>query len=101
MQAVSIPKIPLSADVLSRTPQEAIDLILLLLEKVAMLQARVETLEARLNLNSGNSNKPPSSDSPYKERPSCATKPKTPRKRIGHRCTLLEPTRIRSCCSMT
>jgi tetratricopeptide (TPR) repeat protein len=65
-------EIPLSAEVLSRTPPEAIDLIVLLLRQVAALQAQVEALQARiaaleaqLNKNSANSNKPPSSDSQY------------------------------------
>src|SRR3990167_8812162 len=41
---------------------EVVALNKVLLEKVAQLEARIIELEARLNKNSGNSNKPPSSD---------------------------------------
>ena len=40
--------IPLSAEVLSRTPKEAIDLIVRLLEQNAALRVQVEALEARV-----------------------------------------------------
>ena len=36
-----------------------------LVEQVKMLSEKVEKLEARLNKNSGNSSKPPSSDPPW------------------------------------
>jgi transposase len=82
--------------VLSRTPQEAIDLILCQHEQVVALQARMEALEAQRKKNSSNSNKPPSSDSPFKAKPSGSAKPhaKT-RKRKGHRQVLLNPTDVR------
>jgi transposase len=100
-------KIPLSAEVLSRTPQEAIDLIVRLLAQVDILQgltaalearvktlaARVEALEARLNKNSSNSSKPPSSDSPFSAKPKLS-KPATKkeRKHRGARQQLMPPT---------
>jgi hypothetical protein len=79
MTTEPLPVISLSAEVLSRTPPEAIDLIVRLLAQVDALRgltvaaearvkelaARVEALEAKLNKNSSNSNKPPSSDSPF------------------------------------
>jgi hypothetical protein len=101
MDSATSPNIPLSAEVLSRTPQEAIDLIVRLQEmskaqqpRIEALEARIVTLEARLNRNSGNSNKPPSTDSPFKQRPSGATKLKTPRKHKGKRYELLDPTDV-------
>ncbi|MDR1660790.1 MAG: DUF6444 domain-containing protein, partial [Desulfovibrio sp.] len=50
--------LPLSKETFERTPQEVIELLLCLL-------SRVEELERRLNKHSGNSDKPPSSDSPF------------------------------------
>ncbi len=51
----------ISMDDWQKTPPSVIKLILHLLE-------RIEKLEARLNEDSSNSNKPPSSDSPYKKK---------------------------------
>lgn len=100
--------IPLDAELLSRTPPEVIELLLRLLaenqalreenrllrEEVAKLRARVEELEAKLNENSSNSNKPPSSDSPFDKRPDAAAKTKKPRKRKGARQQCLRPTEL-------
>ena len=93
-------EIPLNAEILSRTPPEAIALILNLLERVEKLEAqnaalekRILQLESRLNRKSTNSNKPPSSDSPYENR---QHKPrndaKQKRKRKGYGRIRLEPT---------
>ena len=66
-------------------------------EQVQRLSERIEQLEAKLNQNSQNSNKPPSSDAPY-DKPKRERK-KTKRKRgaqkghKGHKQTLLEPTK--------
>jgi transposase len=105
MTTEPLPVIPLSAEILSRTPPEAIDLIVLLLKQivalqgqVAALQARIEALEAQLNKNSTNSNKPPSSDSPFdvkSKRPKHAPPTKKERKRRGVRQQLLPPTETR------
>ena len=93
--------IPLSAEVLSRTPPEVIELLLRLLaenqalrEEVKQLRARIEELEAKLNKNSSNSNKPPSSDPPFVKRPEAAKKAKKPRKRKGSRQQCLRPTEL-------
>ena len=68
-------EIPLNEEILSRTPPEAIALILHLLERVSKLEAqnaalekRIVELEARVNRKSSNSNNPPSSDSPYENK---------------------------------
>lgn len=93
--------IPLSAEILSRTPPEVIELLLRLLaenqalrEEVIRLRARIEELEARLNKNSSNSNKPPSSDPPFVKRPDSAKKPSKNRTRKGTRQQCLRPTEI-------
>ena len=65
-----------------------------------VLEKRIEMLEARLNQNSQNSSKPPSSDGPFKK-----PKPKSKRgerKRgaqkghKGHRQQMLEPTKVKN-----
>lgn len=69
-----------------------------LLAKVEQLEKRIDELESRLNQDSQNSNKPPSSDSPYKK-PAKRIKKKK-RKRggqkghKGHQQTLLAPTQV-------
>jgi transposase len=77
--------IPLDPEILSRTPPEVIELLLRLL-------ARVEELEAKVNANSSNSNKPPSSDSPFLPKPPPPKKAKKSRKRKGHRQQCIRPT---------
>ena len=52
----------ISIDDWQKTPPSVIRLIL-------HLAKRIEKLEARLGQDSSNSNKPPSSDSPYKKKP--------------------------------
>ena len=86
--------IPLDAEILNRTPPEVIDLILSLLERIRVLEARVEELEAKLNRTSSNSNKPPSSDSPFSKQSEVASKAKKLRKRKGMRQQCLRPTEI-------
>lgn len=101
MPKQTAPSIPLDAEILSRTPPEVIELLLRLLaenqalrEEVKMLKARVEELEAKLNANSSNSNKPPSSDPPFVKRPEVARKIRKPRKRKGTRQQCLRPTEL-------
>jgi transposase len=68
-------------------------------DELTQLRARVEALEARLTQNSTTSNRPPSSDSPYKK-PRQRTPTPTPRKaggqpgHPGHGPTLLPPTTV-------
>jgi transposase len=83
----NLSSIPLEPEILSRTPPEVIELLLRLL-------ARIEELEARLNQNSSNSNKPPSTDSPFTPKPVALPKPRKPRKRKGHRQQCLRPTEL-------
>ena len=101
MTAEQLSTIPLSAEVLSRTPQEAIVMILRLLEQIvalqarnAALEARVEAQEAQLTKNSSNSNKPPSSDSPFTAKPTSKPNKKKARKRKGTRQQCLRPTEV-------
>lgn len=62
--------------------------------EVSTLIAEISTLKARLGRNSSNSNKPPSSDSPYQENPpkSGRKKPAGRKGRKGYRQQLLPPT---------
>src|SRR5262245_59030946 len=57
-------RLPLSPDVLQRTPPEVLQLLRDLLERVAKLEAENRELRARLGLDSSNSSKPPSTDPP-------------------------------------
>jgi transposase len=90
----SLALIPLDPEILNRTPPEVIALLLALLERIRVLEARVEELEAKLNKNSTNSNKPPSSDSAFAKVPDKPKKPKKPRKRKGVRQQCLRPTEL-------
>jgi transposase len=101
-------QLPLTAESLSRTPPEVIEILLRLLaenqalreenqllrQEIVVLRARVEELEAQLNKNSSNSNKPPSSDSPFEKRPEKTKKAKKSRKRKGMRQQCLRPTEL-------
>jgi transposase len=100
--------IPLDANILNRTPPEVVELLLRLLaenqalreenhmlrQEIAILRIRVEELEAKLNKNSSNSNKPPSSDSPFVAKPKCDPVKKKARKRKGSRQQCLRPTEV-------
>ena len=73
--------LPLSADVVERTPPEVIRLLQQLLKRIDKLEAENRELKARLGLNSSNSSKPPSTDPPsHKRKP---PEPKSGRKRGG------------------
>ena len=99
------PERPFSQQAWENTPEEvqrayeALERAVELQEdQVCGLSKRVEQLEARLNTNSGNSDKPPSSDPPFVRPAKPITKSK--RKRgaqkghKGHHRKLLEPTRV-------
>ncbi|MCI5221591.1 MAG: hypothetical protein D3924_02645 [Candidatus Electrothrix sp. AR4] len=71
------------------------DLVRILAAENAALRKRIEELEAKLRQDSSNSNKPPSSDSPYDENgePGENKKQQNPRKkRKGFRQRLMPPT---------
>jgi transposase len=74
-------RLPLSADVVGRTPPEVIRLLVQLLDRIEKLEAENRALKARLGLNSSNSSKPPSSDRPGPKRKPPA--PKSGRSRGG------------------
>ena len=76
------------------TPKAVLIYILYMHSQLEALKRQVELLEARLDANSGNSNKPPSSDSPYKRQPKKKSKGKPGAKKghQGHRQVMLEPT---------
>jgi len=99
--------IPLSAEIQSRTPSEAIAQIEYLLDRVerleaqnaklaeqnAVLEKRIVEMETRLNRKSTNSNKPPSSDSPFDNKPGVSNEEaKARRKRQGYGRKRLEAT---------
>jgi len=86
---------------LRQTPPRVIRLLVYLLTRIqileeenAQLKKRVKVLEARLNQNSANSSKPPSSDRPYAKKPEKKEKAKAGAKKghKGHRQKMLEPT---------
>jgi transposase len=86
----------------AQIPLVVCHLILQLLEVIQHLEARVNTLgariaalEAHLQQRSRNSDRPPSSDPPYEKRPARAGtqgKPGAKPGHLGHRQALLEPT---------
>ncbi|MCK9295219.1 MAG: transposase [Desulfobulbaceae bacterium] len=86
-------------------PSAARQLILLLLEHTARqekrikeLEAEVSELKAKLNQNSSNSNRPPSSDPPYKEKGAQPKKRKPGGRKghKGHRQQLMPPTKTKA-----
>ena len=50
-------------------PEAVRNFLVSLVASQAAVEKRIEELEKRLNKNSSNSSKPPSSDNPYKEKP--------------------------------
>lgn len=85
MQDKRLASLPLSKEVLDSTPQEVIALLLSLL-------SHIDELESRLNKHSGNSDKPPSSDGPFRKRGESRPAKTSVRKRAGFRQALLAPT---------
>ena len=71
-------------------------------EHIELLKKRIEKLEAKTNTNSNNSNKPPSSDGPFKKPKKEAKKEAKKKKRKrggqkghkGHQQKMLEPTEV-------
>ena len=85
--------------------ERLIDIILFQAEQIASLKKRTEDLETRLNANSSNSNRPPSSDAPFKKPVKEAGKkgrPGAKKGHKGHRQQMLEPTKtepvVPMCC---
>ena len=67
-------------------------LLSFLIAEVMRLRKRVEELEAKLGEDSSNSNRPPSSDSPYREKRQKDQARKPRKKRRGYRQELMPPT---------
>jgi len=98
MSLQDLPKgFPISEGDWQQTPPAVRVLVLQQHELIAQLTKRVEELEARLGQNSQNSNRPPSSDPPYKreKRESKGTgKPGAKDGHKGHQQSLLKPTTV-------
>ena len=76
----------LTSEVILNTPWPMLGYVHVLHGELHALRARVETLEAKLALDSTNSNRPPSSDSPFIEGKKVKPKrAKVKRKRKGFR----------------
>jgi transposase len=92
--------IEISAENLAKTPPSVLKLLMYLLEEKLRLKKRIEDLEARLNQDSSNSNRPPSSDSPFKKEGSGKvekkSKAKSRKRRKGYRQQMLDPTETRN-----
>lgn len=84
----------LTPEVIAKTPPQVVEFIHALLNEYLLLKARVEELEAKLNQNSSNSNKPPSSDSPFRSKQANSPKSKSRKKKKGHRQQSLRPTKL-------
>jgi transposase len=80
-----------------QTPLVVRQLVVQLLAVIQQQQARIAALEARVSQNSGNSDRPPSSDLPFVTKPSSSTTKGTPGAKPGHpghRQALLAPTEV-------
>jgi transposase len=87
--------IEITAEDLAKTPPSVLKLLMYLLEENQRLKKRIEQLEARLDQDSSNSNRPPSSDSPFQKESSDKaekkTKAKSRKRRKGYRQQMLDP----------
>jgi transposase len=98
--AISIPLpdgLPLDAATWEQTPLAVRQLVVQQEERIRTLEARLAELEARLQQRSHNSDRPPSSDPPYEQRPTRAGSRGKPGARPGHpghRQALLAPTEV-------
>ena len=77
-----------------RTPKAVQDFIINMMHEIVLLRQRIEQLESRLNQNSSNSSRPPSSDSPYSKNPRKKKRRKAGGKKghRGHQQTMMDPT---------
>jgi transposase len=85
----------LTPEVILNTPWFMLSYVHVLREEIVHLKTRIDLLEAKLRQNSTNSNRPPSSDSPFIKEPE--NKPrgiKSKNKRKGYRQQCLRPTEI-------
>lgn len=84
----------LPQDVVLNTPWPMLALVHKLNEENQYLKARLEQLEAKLDQDSSNSNKPPSSDSPFKPKSKKPKNTKARKRRKGFRQQYLPPTEV-------
>jgi len=86
----------LTSEVILNTPWPMLGYVHVLHGEILTLRGRIELLEAKLNQDSSNSNRPPSSDSPFTK--GMVAKPKSAKakkKRKGSRQQCLRPTEIK------
>ncbi|MGC8493115.1 MAG: IS66 family transposase [Syntrophobacteraceae bacterium] len=100
-RSLPLGEIEISSEQVEKAPPDLLKkLIIYLLEENRRLKKHIEELEARLNQDSSNSNRPPSSDSPFqKEDPGKTekkSKAKSRRGHKGHRFQMLKPTETRN-----
>jgi len=84
----------ISDDVVMNTPWPMLGYVHDLTIENRKLRVALEALHAKLSQDSTNSNKPPSSDSPFKPRPKKSEKSKERKRRKGARQQCLRPTAI-------
>ena len=98
--AISIPLpagLALDAASWRRTPRVVRQVIVQLLTVIQQQASRIAALEARLSQNSSNSDRPPSSDTPFVAKRSSSTTKGSPGAKPGHpghRQVLLTPTEV-------
>lgn len=81
----------------NQTPDVVLRLMIAQFEMIQQLQRQVQELKARVDQNSSNSNRPPSSDLPYKKGKKsrdCRGRPGAVKGHKGHHSRLLEPTQV-------
>ena len=88
----------ITAENIAKAPRDVLEkLLMYLLKENRQLKKRIEELETKLNQDSSNSNRPPSSDSPFQKQ-SAGTKKKSKsgskKGHKGHRQQMLDPTEI-------
>jgi transposase len=89
--------LPLDAATWEQTPLAVRQWVIQQEERLRTLEARIAALEARLQQRSHNSDRPPSSDSPYEKptgRPGAQGRPGAKPGQPGHRQALLAPTEV-------
>ena len=84
---------PFSRQDWEQTPKAVQEFILNMVPVIKHLEKKIEEIESRLNQNSGNSNRPPSSDSPYDKKRRKKKRRKSGGKKghKGHGQVMLEP----------
>lgn len=85
-------KFDITEEELGATPPSVQKLLCRLIAENTALCGRIECLEARLGEDSSNSDRPPSSDSPYKEKQSGKNRKKPRKKRRGYGQQFMPPT---------